>query len=627
MSVHSNTDSAVEISRGASYLAIQMIVTSIAQVISFAILTRIITVSEVGILAILSLTLGLCQAINGSALQSASMKYVGEFSGTQKELASGVFYQTLRVSLILSLPLAAFIFFGATFLSSTLLGTAAQAGLFQVMGVDMLVYAGVLPVAIGTTLGMKRFRVSVVIGTVGAVTRQVLIILLIVVMKSFVGLVFAWVFSDSAMLVAYCVYNIRALGRPKNLFPLRKLLNFSWPLSVGSVITFVYGSFDRAVLIAYVSLASLGVYNAAITAFGALSNMSGAVNNALLPAYSGLSGRSGLEGCRRATWLASRYASLVMAPLAFLLLAVAKPALILFVGQPYVSGTGPLMILSGVLGLTVFSIALTPMLVALSRTRSSLLITVASVLVALGSAYVLLPIFGIIGAAVARGVAMVISLGLTVVILKRNNALRLDLEAVWKSVAAGAVMAVVLVIAQMVVYRTILLPAYVVLGVLVYLILLRLLKAVRRHDVELIERYLGQRLGFGARLLGAFLVTGGVAPKLSEPTIGPTQNIPSSDMNAVLSASERIAVDRKEFEGFLADSRVLLDRYQQLNGKVDELEELNRKLNSELEDSKVKVGSDEANVTGSMRETSEDLRRVRAIVERLNREADKRISG
>ena len=508
MSVRYNTDSAVEISRGASYLAIQTIVTSIVQVLSFAILARIITPSEVGILAVLSIVISLCQAINGAALQQASMKYVGEFSGTHKELASSVFYQTFRVSLIISLPLAAFVFFGATFLSSTLLGTVAQAELFQVLAVDMLVYAGVLPVAIGTTLGLKRFRVAVTIGILGAIMRQCLIILLIVVMKNFVGLVLAWVISDFAMLGAYGIYNIRALGSPRSPFPLRKLLSFSWPLTVGNIISFAYGSFDRAVLIASVSLASLGVYNAALTAFGVLNSMTGSVNNALLPAYSDLSGRSGLETCRKATWLASRYASLVMVPLALGLLATAKPALTLFVGQAYVSGTGPLMILSGVFGLTVFGIALGPMLVALSRTRSALLITVASVLVALISAYVFLPIFGIIGAAIARGVAMVVPLGLTIVILRRDKAMLLDIEAIWKSVVAGAVMAAVIVFAQMLIYSRLLLPVYMVLGAFVYLTLLRVLKAVRRHDVELIERYLGPRLGFASGLLGTILVGG-----------------------------------------------------------------------------------------------------------------------
>jgi hypothetical protein len=70
-------------------------------------------------------------------------------------------------------------------------------------------------------------------------------------------------------------------------------------------------------------------------------------------------------------------------------------------------------------------------------------------------------------------------------------------------------MAAVLAFAQMLIYSRILLPAYMVLGAVVYLILLRMLKAVRRHDVELIERYLGPRLGFASRLLGTILVGGG----------------------------------------------------------------------------------------------------------------------
>ncbi|MGD0424220.1 MAG: oligosaccharide flippase family protein [Candidatus Bathyarchaeia archaeon] len=626
MSVQYNTDSAVEISRGASYLVIQTVVTSIVQVISFAILARIITPSEVGILAILSLITALSQAINGGAFQQASMKYVGEFSGTQKEIASSVFYQTFRVSLILSLPLAAFIFFGATVLSSTLLGTVAQAGLFRFLAVDVLAYAGALPVAIGAILGAKRFKAAATIGSGGAVLRQCLIILLILLLKDFIGLVYAMVLSDFTMLTVYGLYVVRVLGLPKTPFPLRKLLNFSWPLSIGNVITFAYSWFDRAILIAFVPLASLGVYNAALTAFTALNNISNSVNNALLPAYSDLSGRKGLEGCRRATWLASRYASLVMVPLALGLLATAKPALTLFVGQAYVNGTEPLMILSGVLGLTVFGIALGPMLVALSRTRSALLITASSVLLALISAYVFLPIFGIIGAAIARGVAMVVSLGLTIVILRRNKAILLDIETIWKTVVAGAVMAAVLVFAQMVVYNRILLPIYMVLGALVYLILLRMLKAVRRHDVELIERYLGPRLGFASRLLSVILVTGGPLPKLNPPT-NYSPHIPLSGMSPAFSMNERIVVQREEFEGFLADNQVLLDRCQEIIGKVDELEEEKRKLSNDLKDSKAKLDSAEASVTDNMRQTGEALRTARETMARLNREADKRISA
>ena len=92
--------SAVTVSRGASYLTIQTLITSIAQALSFAILARIITQSEVGILAVLSLITALTQALNGAAFQQASSRFIGELGSDSREVASAVFYQSMRVTLL-----------------------------------------------------------------------------------------------------------------------------------------------------------------------------------------------------------------------------------------------------------------------------------------------------------------------------------------------------------------------------------------------------------------------------------------------------------------------------------------------------------------------------------------------
>ncbi|MGP8128055.1 MAG: oligosaccharide flippase family protein [Candidatus Bathyarchaeia archaeon] len=501
-----NLTSAVTISRGASYLTVQTIITAVAQALAFAILARLITPSEVGILAILSLIQALAIALNGTAFSQAATTFIGELASDSREAASAVFYQSLRVTLLFSLPISAFVFLAAPSIASVLLGSVAQADLFRVLAVDLLVYSGALQVAIGTLLGMKRFKEAATIGSAGIILRQCLIILLIILMRNLVGLVIGWIFSDLAMLGAYAVFIVHVLGMPKKSFSFRKLISFSWPLSIGNVVNFAYSWFDRAILIAFVPLAALGVYNAAVTAFTVLVSISGSVNNALLPAYSNLQGRSGLGSCRRATWLASRYASLAIVPISFGLVATAKIALTTFVGQAYVGGTDSLAILSFFFALTAFGSVLSPMLVALSETRAVMWITVVSVLMAVASAYMLLPFFGITGASIARGLVMVASLALTIVVLRRKNAVSVDLETLWKTLVAGGVMAGVLVLVQMVVYSRILLPAYMVLGILVYLAALRLLKAVRAHDIELIHKYLGTRLSFVSKLLAAILI-------------------------------------------------------------------------------------------------------------------------
>jgi O-antigen/teichoic acid export membrane protein len=498
--------SAVEVSRGASYLTIQTVVTSAAQVLSFAILARILTPSEVGVLAVISLITALSAAINGSVFQQAIMKYVGEWNRLDEGFAAGVFYQTLRVSLLISLPIAGFVFLESKLLAQVLLGSLLQAPLFRVLAVDVLVYAGVLPVAIGAVLGAKRFKEAAAIGTAGQLLRQCLIILLVLFLKDFIGLIYAWILSDFAMFVAFGLYAVHVLGLSRRPFPLRKLMSFSWPLTIGNVVNFTYSWFDRAILIALVPLASLGVYNAALYAYGAVTSLSGTFGNALLPVYSNIGTGSGLDRCRRATWLTSRYVSLVTVPVGFGLLATARPALTLFVGEAYVGGVVPLMVLSLAFVLTAFGLALSPMLTALAKTRAIMWITVFSVLFGIVSAYILLPFLGIVGASVGRGVATVASLGLTICVLKRMRALGVDFEMAWKSFVAGGGMAGVLIGVQMLIYSPILLPVYVVLAVIVYMLLLRVLNAVRKHDIELIERYLGRRLSIIARVLGVMLV-------------------------------------------------------------------------------------------------------------------------
>jgi O-antigen/teichoic acid export membrane protein len=470
--------------------------------VSFAILARIITPQEVGILSVLSLVTALSLAIVGSAFQDSASKFIGELSD-QPGMVSAIFYQTLRISVVLSVPLAAVVFFDARAFATALLGNAAYAYLFNVLAADILIYAGALPVAIGTLYGLKKFKTTSIIGIVSALLRQCLIILLIIFMKDFVGLIVAWVLADTITVGVYIVCIFRFVGRSgTNFFSVRRLLSFSWPLSIENLTTFGYNWFDRALLVVFVPLASLGVYNAAIFAFTALSGLTLGVNSALLPVYSRISSRGDrLIGCKKATRVASRYVSFTVAPFAFGLLATAKPALTLFVGQAYGGGAEPLMVLCCAFAITSVGVTLFPMLVALSETRLASAITAASGGLGVAAAFVLMPTWGIVGASTARGFSLVMDMVFTLIVLNRKKAVSLDVEAIWKSSVAGIVMAGVLGLSQMIVYSKLLLPIYVILGGITYLVMLRRLKAVKKFDVDLIREYLGSRLGFVVRVL------------------------------------------------------------------------------------------------------------------------------
>jgi O-antigen/teichoic acid export membrane protein len=368
------------------------------------------------------------------------------------------------------------------------------------MAVDVVFFGGIIPIATAALLGVRKFREIAVVGLVfGGFVRQFLIITLILVLRNLVGLVIGWAISDATTAIIYIALVMRTLGAPRFDFPLSKLARFSAPLELATIVTYAQTWFDRALLALFVPLAVLGVYNATLVAFAALAGVTTAMTNTLFTALSSIAGDR--LNIRNAVRLATRYACLTLTPLAFLLMATSKAALTLFVGSQYVEGYLPLMLICGALGVVAFATALGPLYLALEETNLSAAITGLSVLISLGAAYFLLPELGIVGAAIARALAILLGASFSVLILRKKMTLDLDFPVIAKTIFAGGVMAAVVLGIQFLWYSKFLLPAYLPVGVIVYLVMLRLSKAVEVADLDLLRRFLGAKLSFISEIL------------------------------------------------------------------------------------------------------------------------------
>ncbi len=90
--------------------------------------------------------------------------------------------------------------------------------------------------------------------------------------------------------------------------------------------------------------------------------------------------------------------------------------------------------------------------------------------------------------------------------------------------------------------------------------------------------------------------------------------------------SDRVTVERKEFEGFLAENQKLLDRSQSLMNRIDQLENENKQLRDEVQMARAKLESIESNIANNTRQGDDALRKARETMSRLAKEADKRTS-
>jgi len=215
----------------------------------------------------------------------------------------------------------------------------------------------------------------------------------------------------------------------------------------------------------------------------------------LFPQYSELQGRDGMRSLEKAVRTASRYVCYVVVPLALGLAATARPTISLFAGRAYEMGAIPLAILSLFGAFTFVGVALSDIFSITERTKISALLTLIGVSISVFLGFLLLTSTGVFGAAVLRGFAMALGLVLMLVFLRRMRllAVTFDLEALRKSWVASSVMAVAVLCLQFLVYSKYLLPVYVLVGGVVYLVMLRFLRAVRAHDLNLAKAFVGKK--------------------------------------------------------------------------------------------------------------------------------------
>jgi O-antigen/teichoic acid export membrane protein len=486
---------AVSAGKGVSYLWLQNILSSLARIVAFAFFARLISVDEMGVYTILSLAYGGASTLMGLGMSNVVTKFVAESIAQGKKVqAASVCYKSLLLSELASIIVA------VGFLLSKFpagVSTLPNSPLISVIGIffaiDLIVGLG--PLVAAVFYGLLEFRDYALIYTIYASVKPFIVVLLVYETGSLVGLVGGWVISDAALTAYVLQYLWRRLGPPVFRFSTRYLLKLSSPLCLAGLASFFYGSFDQLTLIPLVSLTALGVYGAAITAFTAYAALLGVFGSVLLPVFSGVHGLKGPEALEESIRTASRYVSIVGMPLAFALLATARPALTLLVGMSYQGGVLPLAVLALGSIASIFALLLNPVLIVLNETMLFSLASIFPIPFSVAFALISIPMLGILGASIARALAMLLNLLLVWYFLRRKIVVKLDSQAILRSIVASGGMALVMEVLQLLYYSRFLLPVYLLVGLLAYLLGMRALKAMDATDIDLLRRMLGPRFG------------------------------------------------------------------------------------------------------------------------------------
>jgi len=484
------------------------LLTAVISLVSFAFIARAISRNDMGELAVLGLVAAATQTIAGLGVGATAVRFVASFqSKGDPESMRKVGYECLLINGIATVIVSSITYTLANPLARLLLGNASRGNLFQLLVLEIFAL-GVNYSLSNLALGLRRFREYSVIAITAFAVRQGAAVALLVLGFGLPGVIIGWGIGDSINSALLLGFLMKVMGPFRIGFGIPKLLKFSAPLYFGDAAGFAWTYFDTALLVPLVSLFALGAYNVAISAYAILDSIPSSVSSALFPYYSHFykdGDASGTVDLENAVKTASRYVSFLTIPLAVGLAATALPVATLLAGTTYADSAYPLAALSIFLAAGCLLRALGATFIVLGKSVTSAFVTVASIILPILLGAVIIPHLGIIGAAIAKGAALIIALVISILILRRRMKLRFDLSAYARAWVSAILMAVTVLAFEAVLYSKYLLPLYATVGAAVFIMSLRLFHAAKVEDLDLLSSFLGQRTNFLSRVLGRIL--------------------------------------------------------------------------------------------------------------------------
>lgn len=254
--------------------------------------------------------------------------------------------------------------------------------------------------------------------------------ILAVLLGGFGLLVVSGVFVFSAWLVV--VVGVWVVN--KRIFPLfnseislsvkfGQLLNYSWPLFLTGILNLVVGWTDTFMLGYFSSSANVGVYNAALPTSRLMLLLIKSVSIIFLPLATEAFSRGEHERMERIFTTSYRWVFLATLPVYLFLALFAQPIIVLMFGSSYVAGSTVLVVLATGFFLSTLSGPAQKLFNSVGRTRLVLGLTFSTALANLVLNYVLVPRFGIMGAAIATATSLGLGSLLNLVFLYRITSL------------------------------------------------------------------------------------------------------------------------------------------------------------------------------------------------------------
>jgi O-antigen/teichoic acid export membrane protein len=500
------------ISRGVSSLSVQNILTSGLGFIFLAVLTRTIPYVDYTAYSAAYLSVTVATTFSTFGLQSAGARFIALFAGKEadEEKRARSSAKTIIV-LALALSTAGSIVFVilSPSLSFYFMKSGDYALLFEISALFLFAYTS-SSIFASIVSGLKKYTLLARMYTISRVVMLIFSFVALELTRSVFVAIFAWIIfygmigvwslrvirTDLLSPSSRTSYQEKAslVGARENHSLYSTVMKYSLPLAVAGMLAIISTNGDGIILGYYTS--TLGAYNVVVQISTVLSLVLVIpLTTALLPEVSSSSGIDSeiSNGAR----LSIRFFVLGLLPASLLMAALSSQLIDIFSGgqSAYLLGVGALEIISSTALFTGLALALFALLQAIGRTVQVLVSGAVVATADLALSLVLVPHLGIIGAATSKALVAIISTSLGIYFARKylNN---LDSSSFYvKSIVASSVpFVVILILSDLVSSRALTIVPYTLLGVLLFVLCLRVLRLITPEDKSFVSHFLPRKM-------------------------------------------------------------------------------------------------------------------------------------
>ena len=335
----------------------------------------------------------------------------------------------------------------------------------------------------------------------GKIKKQVVVQLILSAVKIALIIIFAisgysleWIIAGIIvfeLLLTALVFSIvvRDTGFPNlSTTKSRLYLGFSAPLIPSALLLWIVNASDRYFIAHFIGLSQTGIYSASYALAGILSLFSGAIGFVLFPSISKLWSQNEKGRVKNYLEYSTKLFLLLALPGVAGLYILSQPLLSSIATNEYIAGSGIVLLLAvGALLFGVYQICIQVALLVW-QTRWLLLIVGIAAAINVGINLTIIPIIGLIGAAIAAGVSFLFLAVIAVLWAWRVVGYKIDYKFVAKTIVASFIMAFCLNFIEISGVWAIALA--IIAGAIVYAISLFLMKAFSREDLLLAREML-----------------------------------------------------------------------------------------------------------------------------------------